>query len=203
MPHAYWKLIGLTLLACVCLGDHAHLDAFQEPAEPPAAPLEDSPLLFEPTTLDEHFDAVLTSVRLARPRLARQYLERMMAMNPSEADLLALRDKHGPAAFLNLANIEELRPLSADLLETVSDAFRRRALDPQRIDALISDLAGTPHCTDDYSGSSPHDLAAANDGSHQARARVFESRGRAVVARAGAADPFGSLRRTWLDAFGP
>jgi HEAT repeat protein len=113
-------------------------------AAPAAAPAEESPLLFEPKTPEEQFRATLLMLRLARPKVARLYLEQFMAGNPDDEFLLKLRDQYGPAAFMRLYNAEELRPLSAELLDQVSQAFRTRGADPQRIDRLIQDLSASP-----------------------------------------------------------
>jgi len=111
----------------------------QDRAEQP----EESPLLIEPKTSEEYFDAAVLMVDLARPKLARLYLQRVMTPAPNEELLLRLRDKHGPAIFLKLANIRELHPLSSRLLDLVNDAFRKQGADENRIDALLADLRGT------------------------------------------------------------
>jgi len=119
--------------------------SYAQPAAPPAG-IEDaiepeSPLLVEPKTPEEIFNAVDLMVRLARPKLARRYLEQFMKAKPNVAILLTLRDEHGPAIFLKLANIKELRPLSTQLLKRVNEAFRRQGADPKRLDALIAALS--------------------------------------------------------------
>lgn len=118
--------------------------AGQSAAPIPPEPPEESPLLVEPTTPEEAFDAVLLSVDLARPRLARQYLELLMSFNPDAEALLRIREEHGAAAFLRLANIEALQPLSQQLLEQMNQAFREWATDPSRIEGLIDRLSGPP-----------------------------------------------------------
>jgi hypothetical protein len=137
MPDTSRKPVVLLFLACFLLGGSAAFAYQPEPApendeveEPEPAPEEVSPLLFEPETAEQYFDAVLISLRLALPNLARQYLEGFMELEPDDEVLLELRDRHGPAVFLNLANQRELRPLSTELLDRVNAAFRRRAEDP-------------------------------------------------------------------------
>lgn len=105
--------------------------------------LEDSPLLQQPKTQEESFDAVLLMVKLARPKLAKLYLAHVLTPKPTDEFLLRLHDKHGPAVFLQLSNILELRPLSTQLLDLVNQAFRKRGADQNRIDGLIADLSGT------------------------------------------------------------
>lgn len=120
-----------------------------------AADAESSPLLIEPNTTDEYFRSAVLMVDLARLNLAKRYLDEMLVptkknkagrltrKKPNDEQLLALRDRHGPAVFLRLANIKELQPTSTRLLERINRAFVRRQNDPRRIDALIGDLSGT------------------------------------------------------------
>jgi hypothetical protein len=105
---------------------------------------DESPLLTEPTSIEGLFDAAVLMMDLDRPGLARKYLTQMMDQGPDDADILKMRDKHGPAVFLEMANDRRLQPLSVELLTTMNDAFRRFANDPNRIDRLIADLEGTP-----------------------------------------------------------
>jgi hypothetical protein len=116
-------------------------------APPPAAksplPLEDNPLLSEPRTPETLMDAVVLMADLARPGLAKLYLEKLLEAKPDEATLLRLRDKHGPAMFLRLSNDKRLQPESITLLEQINAAFRKGATDPVRVDKLIGDLSKT------------------------------------------------------------
>ena len=123
--------------------------AAQPPAQPAAQPAaQQSPLLSEPTTADALFDAVVLMVDLARPELARIYMQNLLALNPDDAALLAMRDKHGPAVFLRMANLEYLQPGSVTLLERMNASFARFAGDTARIDRLISELGGPPSVRD-------------------------------------------------------
>jgi hypothetical protein len=118
----------------------------QPPAEaPPAeAPMpEESPLLIEPTTPEDAFEAAALMQRLGRGGLARRYLTQFLDANPDDDLLLKIRDKEGPAVFLRLANDPALQPESKTLLEKVNAAFRKRGADPVRINKLIADLSGT------------------------------------------------------------
>lgn len=148
MHRVCWKFLLPGILFC---GASAGVPAaVAQPADdvPPAAAaneptLEDSPLLVQPETQAEQFEAVVLMVKLARPKLAKLYLEKVLTPKPSDELLLELHDKHGPAVFVQLSNIQALRPLSTQLLELVTEAFRRRGADPARIDGLIADLKGT------------------------------------------------------------
>ncbi len=104
-----------------------------------------SPLVIEPTTPEELFEATLLMVELARPEVAKLYLAKFMEGDPQDELLLALREKHGPSVFLKLSNIEELQPLSLELLKRNNAAFSRFAQDPARLEAILKDLVtGTP-----------------------------------------------------------
>src|SRR5262245_19283486 len=111
-----------------------------EAAVTPSTPEEESPLLAEPTTPDGFFKAAVMMQKLARPKLAKDYLQKLIEANPGDDELLAIRDKNGPAIFLQLANNAELQPFAGQLLERVNQLVRARADDPARIDALIGDL---------------------------------------------------------------
>lgn len=112
-------------------------------AQAPDAAEEASPLLEEPGSPEAVFDAVVLMHDLERPNLARRYLQKLMDADPDDATVLKLRDKHGPAVFLELANEKRLQPLSTRLLDRMNAAFRRYAIDPSRVDALITDLTGS------------------------------------------------------------
>lgn len=106
-------------------------------------PLEDNPLLSEPRTPQTLMDAVVLMTDLARPGLARLYLEKLLEANPDDETILKLRDKHGSALFLRLSNDKRLQPESITLLERVNAAFRKGATDPVRVDKLIGQLSKT------------------------------------------------------------
>ncbi len=131
----------LLLTACVAAWLPTSVEA-QPAASSPAAAT--SPLLSEPTTPDALFDAVVLMVDLARPELARLYMQNLLEANPDDVALLAMRDKHGPSVFLRLANLESLQPGSVTLLSRMNLAFARFANDTTRIDGLIGELSGPP-----------------------------------------------------------
>jgi len=137
------KLRILCLVTGLCLGGYALATAQQDVAAD-AAPGSDSPLLVEPKTPAEIFEAAVLTDKLARPDLAKRYLERLLEAQPADDVLLDLRDRHGPAIFLKLAGNEALRPASTTLLDRVNDAFRKRAADPKYIDAVLDGLQKSP-----------------------------------------------------------
>jgi DNA-binding response OmpR family regulator len=155
MLRACWKFLVFGVILCPAAWQ-AEVVSAQPADESPAAAaddapakvveettLDDSPLLQQPKTPEESFDAVLLMVKLARPKLAKLYLAQVLNPKPTDELLLRLHDKHGPAVFLQLSNILDLRPLSTQLLDLVNQAFRKRGADPVRIDGLIADLSGT------------------------------------------------------------
>lgn len=158
MARALYKLLLVAAVVALILGDAGLTPAQQNVAAPESQPnetpseavlagatgSEESPLLVEPKTPEELFDAALLMVKLARLKLARQYLEGFIKTQPDDDLLLKLRDEHPAGVFLRLAGIKELQPLSTQLLERVNAAFRRQAVDPKRIDGLIADLSGSP-----------------------------------------------------------
>lgn len=105
---------------------------------------EPSPLLTEPKSPEALFDAIVLMLDLDRPVLALKYITQLLAQDPDDATILRIRDKHGPAVFLELSNDERLQPASIQLLERMNEAFRKYAADPSRMDRLISNLTGTP-----------------------------------------------------------
>lgn len=137
-------LFVFSVLCCATASLWAQDPAAEAAADPTAAaaqpPKVTSPLVIEPQTPEELFDAVVLMVDLARPEVAKLYLAKFMESDPPDELLLALREKHGPAVFLKLSNLEELQPLSIDLLKRNNDAFARFARDPARLDALLKDL---------------------------------------------------------------
>ena len=71
--------------------------------EQPAAIGAASPLPAEPKTPEQLFDAVLLTLKLNRPDVARRYLEAFVAAQPGDDYLLELRNRYGTATFMQLA----------------------------------------------------------------------------------------------------
>lgn len=120
-----------------------------QPADAPdklaaTLPADDSPLLTEPKTPEQFFRATLLLHRLARPKLALHYLQKLMATNPDNTLLLRLHDQFGSAAFLELANSKAMHPLSSTLLKQTNAAVRQRGVKPQYINKLLDDLINVP-----------------------------------------------------------
>jgi hypothetical protein len=122
--------------------------ATPEPPKPaagaPAVEVEESPLLSEPKTPAEIFDAAVLTDRLYRPGLTKRYLEKLLQTNPSDDVLLELRDKYGPGIFLHLARDPALEPVAGQLLDRVSTVLQKREADTTFVDSLIEGLHGAP-----------------------------------------------------------
>lgn len=106
--------------------------------------LTDSPLLRQPESARELFEAARMMTDLARYRLGKRYLELMLELEPDQAELLDLRDRFGPAEFLRLSRVKELRPASSELLKKINGSFREAGDDTQRIDTLVAKLSAAP-----------------------------------------------------------
>lgn len=143
------RQVLMVSVACgvLCLAGSSSLRAQPAPgakAAKLAPPPEPSPLLVEPKTPEELFASTLLMVDLARMDLARKYLDQFDAAAPDDELLLKIRDKHGTGEFLKLARIQELQPLSAQLLDRLSAVARKQSEDPAFVDGLIARLFGDP-----------------------------------------------------------
>ncbi len=114
----------------------------------PEPPVEESPLLTEPKTPAELFDAAVLCDRLYRPRLAKQYLQKFLQSNPADDVLLALRDKYGPALFLRFSHNPDLQPVGSQVATLTTAATRKRNEDNGYLDSLIRNLSGPPEDRD-------------------------------------------------------
>lgn len=103
-----------------------------------------SPLVGKPGTPEELFEATLLMVNVARPELARNYLDKLLESELTDELLLALREKHGSGAFLRLTGVKQLQPAADNLLQRANAAFARAAVSPERINAFINQLAASP-----------------------------------------------------------
>lgn len=136
--------MGLVLLIFGILGLCIYARA-QEPITNAAAePATESPLAIEPQTPREFFRAAELMVDLGLNDLAKDYLARLVSSQPTDEELLEIRDRFGIATVLRFANTNSLNPAAGDLLKAVNAASQRKANDPNRIDRLVSELAGSP-----------------------------------------------------------
>jgi HEAT repeat protein len=119
-------------------------NAAKQPAADQADDVSESPLLVEPKTPAEFFDAAVLTDRLYRPALTKRYLEKLLQSNPSDEALLDMRSKYGPAVFLHLARDPALKPAAPQLLERVTAALRKHEEDPAFLESLVEGLQGAP-----------------------------------------------------------
>lgn len=119
----------------------------QEAAAPEALPAEAtteaSPLVKEPKSADEYMNAVLFTMKIARPEAAKKYIEGLLALDPDDATLNGFRTQHGTGTFLQLARFPDLNPPATVLLERLNAASQRQASDPVFMDAVLKHLSGS------------------------------------------------------------
>ncbi|MCA9079351.1 MAG: hypothetical protein KDA58_02280 [Planctomycetaceae bacterium] len=109
----------------------------------PNKPPMESPLVNEPTTPEEQFDAALMMLRLAKPELARYYLRQVLDGNPDDDLMLKLREQHDTATFLELTRVKEIEPEARKLLSRLEVAVRNHVTHPGYFDTLLKKLNGT------------------------------------------------------------
>src|SRR5579872_4568169 len=146
-------LVGwLAWVPAIACGQEAQSDESEPAAQEPAAQADekgavdakDSPLVAEPKSADELFEATLLMTDIARLDLAKLYLDKLMEQPLGDDVLLALRDKYGAASILRLMRVDELKTSATKLLELSSAAAIKRAADTDRIARLIGELEGDP-----------------------------------------------------------
>jgi hypothetical protein len=146
--HGRWQGIALVawLICCPSVSFAQQPDAPADPngTTPPAAsPMpEPSPLVGEPKTPEELFEATMLMAGIVRPDLAAMYLDKLVSLELDEEALLALRDKFGAAPMLRLMNIKELKSAAEKLLDQTNAVVARRAADPARALRLLQKLDG-------------------------------------------------------------
>ena len=119
------------------------------PPQPAPPPAEESPLLTEPTTPVELFDAAVLCDRLYRPRARQAVLGQVPEVESvGRMSCSKLRDKYGPALFLRFAHNPDLQPAGAQVADLTTAATRRRSEDTTYLDSLIRNLGGPPEDRD-------------------------------------------------------
>ncbi|MBL4883299.1 MAG: hypothetical protein JKY95_02025, partial [Planctomycetaceae bacterium] len=104
----------------------------------------DSPLAVEPDSSIELFESASLMADLGRFDLAKRYLKKLVEKKLTDEELLAIRDQFGTVELFQLARTEELLPESKTLLTQVTEASRRNATNPARIDRILADLDKSP-----------------------------------------------------------
>jgi CheY-like chemotaxis protein len=129
---------------------------------PPAAPPKDDGLrrdyrefFKEPKTPEDYWNALNYEIELGNFELAARLLHGLMTdAKAADADLLALHEKNGMAAFLRLRTIpkwsddakkeEQARKDAGALIQQVRDAVKKKLTDPERLKLYVKNLSGTP-----------------------------------------------------------
>ncbi|WP_437186810.1 hypothetical protein SH668x_000174 [Planctomicrobium sp. SH668] len=135
-------LRGSQIWGCAFALSWTNIGLGQE-APPAAVSPADDPLVVKPKNAEEKFDAVLLMLKLARLDLAKYYLQQTLEENPSDETLLAIREKHGTATFLQLTSVAELNPGAITLLERLNEAIRNRSAQPGYVEAILQKLEGS------------------------------------------------------------
>ena len=109
-------------------------------AQPPG------PELFaqEPQTPVELWGAIDYLIRTNQVKKALPYLDKFAKSRLDDVTLITIRNRYGPASFLQLMDAPDTRPYAKQLIDALVAASRRYAIQPERIARFISELSGTP-----------------------------------------------------------
>ncbi len=144
MISRHWTLFILLFATWLVRPAHVVAQAAAAPeALPAATATEASPLVTEPKTADEYLNAVLFTMKIARPEAAKKYIEGLLALDPDDATLIGFRTKHGTSTFLQMARFPDLNPPATVLLERLNAASQRQANDPVFMDGVLKHLSGS------------------------------------------------------------
>src|SRR5262245_38877161 len=93
----------------------------------PVVGQQDLDLINKPKTIPEYWRAVKFEISQGKYDLAAEFLKGLLALNPTDKDLLAIEDREGIAAFLDLRNVQKW-----------SDNAKAQAEARQNVETLIS-----------------------------------------------------------------
>ncbi len=94
----------------------------------------------KPTTPLENWEVADYLIRAGQPEQAVPYLKAFLAANPDDDTLLAVRDKYGTGSVLRLIDDAATRPLAQTITSKLSEASRRAATRPERVQRFIAAL---------------------------------------------------------------
>jgi hypothetical protein len=157
-------LLHLSLAMFIAIGMFARAPAQEDKekpkqaqAPPPAAKGDEDDyrrLFRRPTTVDEFWSAMQFEIELGKYDLAASYLNGLLKLPPTDADLVKLADQVGVAAFLRLNNIpkwsddakvnKEAVKNAEELIKRVTAAVKKVRGDPVRIQGYIKNLGASP-----------------------------------------------------------
>ncbi len=98
----------------------------------------------EPKTPFELWEAADYLIRTRQAKKAVPYLEKFQKSQPSDATLVAIRDRYGSGSFLRLDDDPATRPFLKPLVDALAAASHRYATHPDRIARAIAELTGSP-----------------------------------------------------------
>ncbi|MSR56849.1 MAG: HEAT repeat domain-containing protein [Planctomycetaceae bacterium] len=101
-----------------------------------------SPLVGNPSTPEDLLEAAFLMAEIARPDLAKLYLDKLDKQDLDTETLLKLRDRFGAAALMRLTRVKELRETATRLLDRSNAAAATRASDPALVLQLLNHLSG-------------------------------------------------------------
>ncbi|WP_417850116.1 HEAT repeat domain-containing protein [Thalassoglobus sp.] len=138
----YSRATGLQRLT-FCLVMLVALPALAQPGGVDTGTEPERVLSAEPETQEGRFQAALLMVKLARPELAKQYLADLIKNEPTDQELMRLRDKFGTSTFLSLTNVDGLDPEASELLKMLTTAVANKTNDPAYASSLLPKLMGS------------------------------------------------------------
>jgi hypothetical protein len=94
-----------------------------------------------PTQPAELMFAVRALFDIGRTDEAKFFLIQLMEAQPDQQLLSQFHEKYGEALFFRLSKDQRMAPEGADFAQAVSEAARRSAHDPQRVQKLIKELS--------------------------------------------------------------
>ncbi|MFL5341208.1 MAG: hypothetical protein ACJ8F7_13760 [Gemmataceae bacterium] len=115
---------------------------------------QDLDLINKPKTVPEFWRAVKFEISQGKYDLAADFLKGLLALNPTDKDLLAIEDREGVASFLALRNVQkwsdnpktqaEARQNVETIIARVTDAVKKLRTDPERIAKFVKNLSASP-----------------------------------------------------------
>lgn len=119
-----------------------------------------------PTNVDEYWKAMQFEIAVGSFEIAARHISGLLALNPSEKDLLALEAKYSLAAMLRLRNVQrwspdvvnrekmkrdaaiafdkETRDNVEKLIQLTNDALKKELANPDRITKFAKNLTASP-----------------------------------------------------------
>lgn len=94
----------------------------------------------KPSTPEEWIDVAKSLARLGKPKLAKPFLQKVLAAKLPPKQLAALGERLGPAVFLDIGGRPELAPEGRQVADAVIAAMDSQSRDPQRLADLIKQL---------------------------------------------------------------